>query len=143
MKVAELLCEAKRDPIKLKHDYIIWRKLVNMPVSTMMKLLDMDEAKHAGLSRRDNMRLLSGKNSKAAARAVIRMKSKSFTEWTTADVNWMYHQLSYINRMTNTDGPMFKVDADGNRVPSSRLKTMWAWGRIPPGHPPSKYGVFK
>jgi hypothetical protein len=143
MKVAELLCEAKRDPIKLKHDYVIWRKLVNMPVATMMKLINMDEAKHAGLSRKDNMRLLSGKNSKAAARAVIKMKSKSFTEWTTADINWIYRQISYITRMTNADGPLFFIDKSGKRVPSNRLKTMWAYGHIPPGHPPSKYAKFK
>lgn len=111
-----------------------------MPASKLVKLLDMQEAKHAGLSSKDNRHLLSGKSSKAAARAVIRMKSHSFSDWSTAEINWMYRQLSYINRMTASDGPMTKLDKDGNKVPSNRLKTLWAWGRIPPGHPPSKYG---
>jgi hypothetical protein len=140
MKVAEILLEAKRDPAKVKADYARWRKLVNMPTSTLKKFLGTEEGREAGISQKDAKKA-GIKSGRGSARAIIRMREKPFSEWTTEDVNWMYRQISFVSRMTGVDGPLFKVNKDGKKIPTRKLTSLWVWGHVPTGHPPGKYGV--
>lgn len=148
MKVTELfenqspLLEAKRDPDKVKEDYRRWRKLVNMPSSTLEKFLETDEGKKAGLSPKEAKKAGGIKTGRGSARAILRMRSKPLSDWSTGDINWMYRQISFISRMTGNDGPMFK-DKDGKKIPTRKLTSLWVWGHIPSSHSPAKYGVFK
>ncbi len=149
MKVTELfenqspLLEAKRDPDKVKEDYRRWRKLVNMPSSTLEKFLDTHEGKNAGLTKKEAKKAGGIKTGRGSARAILRMRSKPFSEWTTEDINWMYRQISFVSRMSGNDGPMFKTDKEGKKIPTRKLTSLWVWGHVPTGHPPGKYGVFK
>jgi uncharacterized protein YktA (UPF0223 family) len=143
MKVVELLTEAKRDPEKLRDDYKRWRKLVNMPSSTLEKFLDTDEGKKAGLSPKEAKKAGGIKTGRGSARAILRMRSKPFSEWSTEDINWLYRQISFISRMSGVEGPLYKTDKDGKRIPTRKLTSLWVWGHVPPGHSPGKYGVFR
>jgi hypothetical protein len=149
MKISEILSpttplfEAKRDPDKVKEDYRRWRKLVNMPSSTLEKFLDTSEGKKAGLSQKEAKKAGGIKTGRGSARAILRMRSKPFSEWSTEDINWMYRQISFVSRMSGNDGPMFKLDKEGNKIPTRKLTSLWVWGHVPTGHAPGKYGVFK
>lgn len=137
------LSEGKRDPVKVKEDYRRWRKLVNMPSKTLEKFLDSRTGKEAGLSPKEAKEAGGIKTGRSSARAILRMRSKSFAEWTTEDINWMYRQLSFVSRMSGNAGPLYKVDKNGKRVPTRKLTSLWVWGNIPSGHTPGKYGVFQ
>lgn len=144
MKVAELLTEAKtRDERQVKKDYARWKRLVNMPTKTLKKFLGTDEGKKAGLTRKEAKKVGGIKTGRGSIRAILRMRSKPFAEWTSEDINWMYRQLSFISRMRSVDGAWSKHDKDGKSIPSRKLTSLWVWGHIPKGHPPGKYGVFK
>lgn len=143
MKVTELLTEAKRDPAQVRQDYKRWRKLVNMPSSTLEKFLGTDEGKKAGLSPKEAKKAGGIKTGRGSARAILRMRSKPLSEWTTEDVNWMYRQISFVSRMSGVDGPMYKTNKDGKRIPTRKLTSLWIWGHQPPGHSPGKYGIFR
>lgn len=143
MKVHELLSEAKRDPDIVRKDYQRWKKLVNMSSKTLEKFLSTPEGKSAGLSKKDAKKAGGIKTGRGSARAILKMRSIPFSEWSTEQVNWMYRQISFVSRMSGNEGPMFRTDKDGNKMPSRKLTSLWVWGHIPAGHPPSKYGVFK
>lgn len=143
MKVYEILTESKRDPMKVKEDYRRWRKLVNMPSSTLEKFLDTDEGKKAGLSRKEAKRAGGIKTGRGSARAILKMRNTPFSEWSTEQINWMYRQISFVSRMSGNEGPMYKTDKDGNKIPTRKLTSLWVWGNSPAGHSPSKYGVFR
>jgi hypothetical protein len=145
MKVAELLLEGKkrestedrtfrgRDLAELRKDYARWKRLVNMPSKTLKKFLDTPEGEEAGLSKKEakKLRIKRGRDS---ARAILRMRSKPFSEWSSEDINWMYRQLSFISRMTGNRGPLMK---DGE--PTRKLTSLWVWGNMPRGMSPNKY----
>lgn len=143
MKVSEILTEAKRDPAQVRQDYARWRKLVNMPTETLKKFLGTDEGKKAGLSPKEAKKAGGIKTGRGSARAILRMRAKPFSEWTSEDINWMYRQISFVSRMTGNEGPLFKLNKDGKKIPTRKLTSLWVWGNVPLGHPPGKYGVFK
>ena len=143
MKVNEILFEAKRDLEQVKIDYRRWKKLVNMSSKTLEKFLDTKEGRDAGLSRKDAKKAGGIKTGRGSARAILKMRKTPFSDWSTEQVNWMYRQISFISRMSGNDGPMYKVDGDGKKIPTRKLTSLWIWGHIPHGHTPAKYGIFK
>jgi hypothetical protein len=66
-------------------------------------------------------------------RATIRMRSKAFAEWTSEDLNWMYRQLSYINKVLLIDEPLFRRGKNDEKVPTDKLTSLIAWGHCPSG----------
>lgn len=142
MKISELLTEAKRDETQVRKDYARWRRLVNMPSKTLERFLDTEEGRRAGLSRKDAKKAGGIKTGRGSARAILRMRSKPFSDWSTEDINWMYRQISFISRMTGVEGAMSKKNRDGKQIPSRKLTSLWVWGHIPKGHPPGKYRIF-
>ena len=141
MKLHELF-EA-RDPEKLKEDYQRWKKLVNMSSATLEKFLDSGTGKEAGLSRKEAKDAGGIGTGRDSARAILRMREKPFSEWSKADIDWMYRQISFISRMSGNQGPMYKTDKDGKKIPTRKLTSLWIWGNSPEGHSPGSYGVFK
>ena len=144
MKVAELLTEAKtRDERQVKKDYARWKRLVNMPSETLKKFLETEEGRKAGLTRKEAKKAGGIKTGRGSARAILRMRSKPFAEWTSEDINWMYRQLSFISRMRGVEGALSNRNKDGKVIPTRKLTSLWVWGHVPKGHPPGKYGIFK
>ena len=128
---------------QVRKDYQRWRQLVNMSSSTLEKFLDTKEGREAGLTRKEAKKAGGIKTGRSSAHAILRMRAKPFSEWTSADVNWMYRQISFISRMSGMQGPLYKEDKNGKRIPTRKLTSLWVWGNIPDGHSPGKYGVFK
>ena len=148
MKVAELFESAssnfgKRNEQKVKADYKRWKKLVNMPSPTLEKFLDTHEGRTAGLTQKEAKRAGGIRTGKGAARAILRMRSKPFAQWSSEQINWMYRHLSFISRMNGNDGPLFRLDKNGKKIPTRKLTSLWIWGNVPTGHTPAKYGIFK
>ena len=144
MKVSELLTETKRtrDDRQVKKDYIRWKRLVNMPSKTLQKFLETEEGKRAGLTPKEAKRAGGIRTGRGSARAILRMRAKPFAEWTSADVNWLYRQLSFVSRMRGLDGAYSARDKEGKIVPTRKLTSLWVWGHVPKGHSPEKYGIF-
>lgn len=133
MKLQELF-EGKiqqRDDKALRRDYLKWKKLVNVPTNI---LRDMLPTTKAGLSPHDRKIAKSYRITNTAARATLRLRLTPLANWKTADVNWMYRQLKYIEdtKLRNKDLQLMK---DGK--PTSALKNLWAWGHVPRGLKPS------
>lgn len=143
MKISELLQEADRDAAQLRRDFHRWRQLVNMPSATLRRFLDTPEGRAAGLSRKEAAAAGGIKTGRGSARAILRMREKAFSDWTSADINWMYRQISFISRMSGLEGPLYKTNKDGKKIPTRKLTSLWVWGHVPPGHAPAKYGIFK
>ena len=137
------LTEAKRDEAYIKEAYRRWRKLVNMPTSTLEKFLATKEGREAGLTRKEAAKAGGIKTGHQSARAILRMRDKPFSEWSTEDINWMFRQISFVSRMTGLEGPLFKETKDGKKIPTRKLTSLWIWGHSPTGHSPAKYGIFK
>jgi len=137
VKVAELLQEGRRssdertfrgrDLAQLRKDYQRWRRLVNMPSKTLRALLFTKGGEEAGLSRKEVKRLRT-RRGRDSARAVLRMRAKPFSEWTSDDFGWMYRQINFVTRARGGKGPLLK---DGG--PTRRLSSLLAWGHKPPG----------
>lgn len=142
MKIAELLIEA-RDMDKAREDYSRWKQLVNMPTATLEKFLDTREGQEAGLSRKEAAEAGGIKTGRDSARAILRMREKPFTEWSSGDIDWMYRQISFISRMSGMQGPLYKTDAQGKKIPTRKLTSLWIWGNVPTGHSPGNYNIFK
>jgi hypothetical protein len=143
MKIVEILQESKRDMAQVRKDYARWRKLVNMPTDTLKMFLGTSEGKEAGLSPKEAKKAGGIKTGRGSARAILRMREKPFSEWTSEDINWMYRQISFVSRMSGVDGPLFKLNKDGKKIPTRKLTSLWVWGNMTPGHSTGKYNVFK
>lgn len=114
--------------------YHKWKKLVNMPVAELKKFIDSDLGKEAGIDRKEASK--SGiKRGRDSARAIVRMRSKPFSEWDENDKEWMSRQISFISRMSGNKGPL--LDDEGK--PTRKLTSLWIWGHVPKGLKPSKY----
>lgn len=114
-----------------RRDYQRWRKLVNMGAKEIQAFLDSQDGKKAGLSRREAAtagagggRITSGRDS---ARAIIRMKSKPFSEWDANDIRWMRKQINFISRMTGNPGKL----RDEQGRPTRKLLALKVWGHNP------------
>ena len=141
MKIGELF-ENTRDPIQVRRDHVRWKQLVNMSATSLEKFLETPYGKEAGLSRQEAKKAGGIGTGRDSARAILRMKSTPFSKWSDNDIDWMYRQISFVSRMTGNSGPLFKMDKDGKKIPTTKLLSLWIWGNNPDGHPPSKYGVF-
>jgi hypothetical protein len=133
MKVAELLTEAKRDMDQVRKDYKRWRQLVNLPSSTLEKFLDSKEGREAGLTPKEAKKAGGIKTGRGSARAILRMRSKPLSQWSTEEINWMYRQISFVSRMSGVDGPMYKTNKDGKKIPTRKLTSLLVWGNKPTG----------
>jgi hypothetical protein len=131
MKISELF--ESRDEAQVKKDYIRWKQLVNLRTATLEKFLDSDEGRKAGLSPKEAKAAGKIKTGRGSARAIIRMRSKPFSEWTTEDVNWMYRQISFVSRMSGMQGDLVKTDRHGNKIPTRKLTSLLVWGHKPTG----------
>ena len=80
----------------------------------------------AGLSRVE-ARKEGVRSGRESARAILRMKRKSVTEWTDSDVDWMRRQNSFIARMRGVKGPLY----DENGEPTRKLLALKVWGHDP------------
>jgi hypothetical protein len=140
MKLNELFEAAQDADLREKHTK--WKKLVNMPSATLEKFLDTETGKDAGLKKKVASKLGIG-TGRESARAILRMRSKPFSEWDKTDISWMGRQISFISRMSGNSGPMYKVNKDGKKIPTRKLTSLWIWGHTPPGHSPGSYGVFR
>lgn len=114
-----------------RRDYQRWRKLVNMSPKQIQAFLDSQDGKKAGLSRKEAStagagggRITSGRDS---ARAIIRMKSKPFSEWDANDIRWMRKQINFISRMTGNPGKL----RDEHGRPTRKLLSLKVWGHNP------------
>lgn len=121
------------DYTQLRRDYARWKRLVNMPSETLRRFLDTPEGKAAGLSKEEAERLHI-KRGRDSARAILRMRSKPFSQWTSDDFAWMRRQVSFISRMTGNRGALVK---DGK--PTRKLTSLWVWGNVPHGVSPDGY----
>jgi hypothetical protein len=131
MKISELF--ESRDEAQVKKDYIRWKQLVNLQTKTLEKFLDSEEGHKAGLSPKEAKAAGNIKTGRGSARAILRMRSKPFSEWSTEDINWMYRQISFVSRMSGMEGALFKVDKHGNKNPTRKLTSLLVWGHKPTG----------
>lgn len=138
MKVVELLTEGKRRDkklwalgnLQLKRDFMRWKRIINMPTKVMKALLTTKEGDLAGFSPKE-LKLLKQKKYRQPFTAILRMRSLPFSEWTTEDINWMYRQLEFVERLRFRQGALKK---DGEAT--EKLITLWAWGHLPSGQRP-------
>jgi hypothetical protein len=114
-----------------RRDYKRWRQLVNMGAQEIQAFLDSQDGKKAGLSRKEAStagagggRITSGRDS---ARAIIRMKSKPFSEWDASDIRWMRKQINFISRMRGNPGKL----RDEQGRPTRKLLALKVWGHNP------------
>lgn len=114
-----------------RRDYKRWRQLVNMGAREIQAFLDSQDGKRAGLSRKQAAtagagggRITSGRDS---ARAIIRMKSKPFSEWDANDIRWMRKQINFISRMRGNPGKL----RDEQGRPTRKLLALKVWGHNP------------
>ena len=139
MKVLEILIESKkqtldtRDKNQLKKDYSVWKKLINIPNAELKSILKDDSTSKGGLSAKDKKLANPYRIKDTTARAIIRLRTTPLNEWHTADVNWMYRMIKYVQSNAKRDDPLLDLK---NR-PTAYLKNLWAWGRIPNGLTPS------
>jgi len=131
VKISELF--ESRDEAQVKKDYIRWKQLVNLRTTTLEKFLDSDEGRKAGLSPKEAKAAGKIKTGRGSARAILRMRSKPFSEWSTEDINWMYRQISFVSRMKGNDGPLYKLDRHQNKIPTRKLTSLLVWGHKPSG----------
>jgi hypothetical protein len=114
-----------------RRDYKRWKQLVNMGAKEIQAFLDSQDGKKAGLSRKEAStagagggRITSGRDS---ARAIIRMKSKPFSEWDASDIRWMRKQINFISRMRGNPGKL----RDEQGRPTRKLLALKVWGHNP------------
>jgi hypothetical protein len=136
VKVTELLLEKKsaedkrlyaRASVQLKRDYVRWKRIINMPTKTMKALLTTKEGDLAGFTPKELKRLKQQKYRQPFA-AILHMRSTAVNEWTTEDINWMYRQLNFVEKLRFSQGALRK---DGEAT--EKLITLWAWGHLPGG----------
>lgn len=133
MKIYELLSEAKTDIDIVRDDYARWRELVNISSATLKKFLDSEEGRVAGLTPKEARAAGRIKTGRSSARAILRMRDRGFSEWTSEDVRWMYRQISFISRMSGLPGPLYKITDDGKKIPTRKLTSLLVWGHRPAG----------
>ncbi len=135
----EAVSDDKNNILKEKHKK--WLKLINMPSETLEKFLGTETGQKAGLSR-EEAKKLGIDTGHQSAQAILRMRKKPFSEWTAKDISWMNRQISFVSRMTGNKGPLVKKVHD-KEVPTRKLTSLWLWGNIPEGYPPSRFNIFK
>ena len=141
MKVSDLLFEnsdssakekrEKRERDILRKDYATWKRLVNIPTKILRASLPTGRGLKTGLSEKDKKQAKNFRIANNTARAILRLRQTPLSQWKTADVNWMYRQLKYIQTFRSKDMPLKR---DGK--PTDTLKNLWAWGHIPRGIKP-------
>lgn len=129
MKLFEVL--EKDEEVK----YHEWKKLVNMSTAELKKFINSNLGKEAGLNREQAKQSGGIKRGRDSARAILRMRSKPFSDWDENDKDWMGRQISFISRMTGNKGPML----DEKSRPTRKLTSLWIWGNVPKGLKPTKY----
>jgi hypothetical protein len=149
MKVAELLVESK-DEIKVKRekreasqfrkDYQRWRRLVNIPMATIRMMLPTERGRKTSLSAKDTRIVKSYRMTNSTVRAIFRLRTVPLANWKTADINWMYRQLSFIDKFRKK-AKEFPLMQDGK--PTDVLRNLWAWGHIPKGKRPTQAMMLK
>ena len=132
MKILQLLESTEQLD---QQKYRKWKELVNMSTAELQKFIDSDLGKEAGLDRIEAKQSGGIRRGRDSARAILRMRSKPFSSWTTSDKEWMNRQISFISRMTGNRGPLI----DEKSRPTRKLTSLWIWGNVPRGLKPSKY----
>lgn len=139
MKTAELLIERKvvRDKklvswsnAQMRRDYMRWKRIINLPTKVMRELLRTKEGELGGFTPKE-LKRLKQQRYREPYLAILHMRSLPFTEWTTQDINWMYRQLEFVERLRYRQGALKK---DGEAT--DKLITLWAWGHLPAGQRP-------
>jgi len=120
------IAEATLDDEKKKEIYSKWKSLVNMGPKELEKYIHSDDGKKSGLSRSEasSQGIKSGRDS---ARAIVRMKQKSWKDWDVTDWKWANRQISFISRMKGASGPLF--DEKGRKT--RKLMSLLIWGHDP------------
>jgi len=147
VKVRELLNESPRDIDDIRNAYHQWKKLCNMPVGMMMKFLLSDKGreaiKSAGITKHELEKIGQQRLNNSAMRAIIRMRDRPLPQWEAIDIGWMYRQIAYIKKLKKRPGLLYNTDADGKKIPTDKLYSLWAYGHIPQELTPGKFGVYK
>lgn len=139
MKVVELLIEDKASAdkkllglstLQLKRDFMRWKRIINMPTKTLKALLTTKEGELAGFSAKE-LKWLKRQKYRQPYEAILRMRARPFSEWTTDDINWMYRQIEFVERLRFRQGALKK-----NGEATEKLITLWAWGHLPAGQRP-------
>lgn len=126
-----------------KNIHTDWKSLVNMTASELEKFADSYWGKQAGLSR-DEAREKGISSGRDSARAIIRMKKKSFSKWTKQDWLWARKQVNFIKRFTTKKSetkrsPRHPLWEDGE--PTRYLLALLIWGHNPLPKKLSHYGL--
>jgi hypothetical protein len=106
--------------------YAEWKRLVNMTPSELERFMQSEEGRRAGLSASEAKAQGIGRG-RDSARAILRMKSKPKSEWTSTDWDWAKRQVSFIKRMRGASGKL--EDAQGR--PTRKLLALKIWGHDP------------
>ena len=109
-----------------KETYSKWKSLVNMSPSELKKFIDSDEGKVAGLSKEEASKLNISRG-RDSAKAILRMKSKKVSDWTSLDWEWAKKQNSFIPRMLGNPGKLF--DEKGRKT--RKYLSLLIWGHNP------------
>lgn len=118
--------------IEKEEVYNRWKNLVNMSATELKKYYNSADGLTSGLSAAAGKKL-GVKTGRQSARALLKMipTGKTFTRavnnWTSSDWEWAKRQVSFISRMKNVPGPLFRQD--GTR--SKKLKSLLIWGYNP------------
>lgn len=112
--------------------YTRWKSLVNMSAGELSRYYNSSDGLTSGLSAAagKNLGIKTGRQS---ARALIRMiptgktLTRAVNNWSAADWEWAKRQVSFISRMKNVPGPLYRQD--GTR--SKKLKSLLIWGYNP------------
>ena len=109
-----------------KETYEKWKSLVNMSKSEVEKFYNSKEGKEAGLSTSEAKAegISSGRES---ARWIMKMKDKSYLEWTPEMWKWANKQISFISRMSANKGGLY--DDNGNKT--RKHTSLLIWGHNP------------
>lgn len=110
-----------------KDTYDKWNKLVNMSKSELEKFIDSSKGQEAGLSKKDAEGPI--KRGRDSARAIVRMLDTPKEKWSSNDWDWAKRQISFISRMTGSQGPLY----DEKSRPTRKLLSLLIWGNKPSG----------
>ena len=106
--------------------YKEWKKLVNMSPSELRNFMSSDLGKKAGLTKAQAEKQGIGYG-RESARAILKMKGKPVSRWTTTDWNWARRQVSFIKRMKGNKGPL----EDKYGEPTRKTLSLLIWGHNP------------
>lgn len=106
--------------------YEEWRELVNMTSKELREFMASEYGQQAGLSQ-EEAEHLGIRRGWDSAKAILRMKAKKVSSWTSSDWEWARRQVAFIKRMLGNRGAFF----DKKGEPTRKLTSLLIWGHNP------------